>query len=46
MKLKVIITYGLGIAIMDMNSGEIYESGYESIKEAEKALRNFKKMYA
>jgi len=45
MKLRIIETATLGIAVVDMTTGEVFESGYETMAEAKKALRNFKEMY-
>ncbi len=45
MKLRIIETAGLGIAVVDITTGEVFESGYLTMAEAKRALRNFKEMY-
>jgi hypothetical protein len=34
------------ISIMDVETGEMYESGYDNMEQAKKALKNFKETYA
>lgn len=45
MKLRIKESLGLGIYIIDIQSGEIYESGYDNLAQAKKALKNFKEMW-
>ena len=46
MKLRIVSNiWSLGIAIIDVTTGEVFESGYTDMNEAKRALRNFKKMY-
>ena len=44
--LQIVETTYLGIAVMDVATGEVYESGYETMAEAKRALRNFREMYS
>lgn len=45
MKLRIIESEVLGIAVIDVETSEVFESGYETMQEAKEALKNFKEMY-